>query len=112
MKLLFDQNISYRIIRLLSSDFPECAQVKRLNLYGKPDRVIWNYARENDFAIVTFDSDFADLAILEERPPKIIWLRFGNTRTQVIAQRILDKKEEIELFLDETPTETLILEIL
>ncbi len=43
------------------------------------DREIWSFARENGFCIVTFDSDFNDLATLQGQPPKIIWLGFRNT---------------------------------
>ena len=81
MKLLFDQNISYRITQLLKYIFPESKQVRNPKLENSTDRRIWDYAKENDYCIVTFDSDFYDLSLVKGSPPKIIWLRMGNTST-------------------------------
>lgn len=86
MKLLFDQNISFRILSKISSVFPEASQVRLLKLENETDINIWQYAREKDFAIVTFDMDFYNLALLKGSPPKIIWLRIGNTTTDKIAE--------------------------
>lgn len=61
MKLLFDQNISFRIVKLIQDKFPDTVQVRELRLEGKSDFEIWNYAKVNDFTIVTFDADFYDL---------------------------------------------------
>ena len=100
MRLLFDQNISYRIIALLEHDFPNCAQVKSLGLQDKTDREIWTFAKANDFAIVTFDADFFDFASLHGHPPKIIWLRIGNTATGQIASYLIQQKESINAFMN------------
>ncbi len=99
MPLLFDQNISYRILKELSCDFPGCKQVREVGLEGKTDREIWGWAKENGFAIVTFDSDFVDLSILLKSPPKVFWLRLGNSSTKFIAQTLLSRKNEILDFL-------------
>lgn len=99
MPLLFDQNISYRILKEVSADFPKCKQVREVGLEGKTDREIWNWAKQNGFTIVTFDSDFVDLSILLKSPPKVLWLRLGNTSTKSIAQTLLSRKSEILDFL-------------
>ena len=39
------------------------------------DRAIWEYAKANDFILVSQDADFADMATLFGLPPKVIWLR-------------------------------------
>ena len=72
MKLLFDENISYRIVKKLKSLFPESKQVSDLNLEGLTDRRIWNYAKEEHYTIVTFDADFYDLVTLYGHPPKVM----------------------------------------
>jgi predicted nuclease of predicted toxin-antitoxin system len=77
MKLLFDQNISYRITRLLNSSFPDCKHVKDVGLNEKSDTEIWEFAKMHNFVIVTFDADFYDLAVIKGIPPKTIWLRMG-----------------------------------
>lgn len=73
MKLLFDQNISFRITKGISDIFPNSKQVRQLNLDDSSDIDIWRYARKNDYVIVTFDADFSDIANVNGCPPKIIW---------------------------------------
>lgn len=99
MKLLFDQNISFRILKKLDKYFPESKQVKELGLQNFSDRQIWAYAKENNFTLVTLDSDFFDLANLFGHPPKIIWLRTGNRNTNELAELIISKSELILDFL-------------
>lgn len=57
MKILFDQNISFRILSQLNS-FPDAQHVKNVGLTDEEDRSIWDYAIEHQYAIITFDSDF------------------------------------------------------
>ena len=102
MRLLFDQNISHRILRFLSSGFAQCTTVKDENLTDFSDRKIWDFAKQNNFAIVTLDSDFNDLNSLFGHPPKIIWLRTKNLRTEYIAKILVKQETEIENFINNT----------
>lgn len=101
MKLLFDQNISFRIIKILKNHFPESAQVRELKLDGATDREIWQFAKVNGFIVVSFDADFYDFSNLYGHPPKIIWLRTGNTKTLYIANLLIQKEDLIKTFLDD-----------
>jgi predicted nuclease of predicted toxin-antitoxin system len=58
MNILFDQNISFRIIPLIQDILPKAKQVRQLVLENKSDKHIWEFAKQHDFIIVTFDSDF------------------------------------------------------
>jgi len=98
MKLLFDQNISFRIIPKLSDYYPVCKQVRELGLTNAEDIDIWDYARKNDFIIVTFDADFYDIGLVNGCPPKIVWLRTGNLTTNQIADLLIKKRNEISDF--------------
>jgi predicted nuclease of predicted toxin-antitoxin system len=100
MKLLFDQNISFRILRLLSEDFVDCRQVRSVGLNDCKDEEIWRFAKQNGFTVVTFDADFFDISILRGFPPKIIWLRTGNLTTSDIAERIILNSLNIVSFID------------
>ena len=100
MKLLFDQNISHRILGKLPPDFADCQQVRTVGLEDSSDINIFNYAKENDFAVVTFDSDFVDLNTLHSTPPKIIYLNTGNLSTNHISELILDNILTIKQYLD------------
>jgi len=63
-----------------------------LGLENSTDLEIWNYAKNNDFAIVSFDADFVDLASMKGIPPKIIWMRTGNMPTDALS-KLLNKNE-------------------
>ena len=101
MKLLFDQNISHRIVNRLHTFFEEAKHVRDFNLQFATDREIWNFAKTYNFSIVTFDADFYELATLFGHPPKIVWLRFGNTLTQHLANKLDLKKDVIKTFLED-----------
>ena len=99
MKLLFDQNISFRVVKHLSTVFQECRQVRELFLENSADKKIWEFAKKEDFTIVTFDADFYDLVTLYGHPPKVIWLRIGNTSTENLAKSIEGHAEIIKAFI-------------
>ncbi len=85
MKLLFDENLSPRLVAELSAEFPGSVHVHGVGLGAAPDSTVWEYARDNCFVIVSKDSDFADLSVLYGAPPKIVWIRHGNCSTAAIA---------------------------
>jgi len=101
MRLLFDQNISFRIIKKISESYPEAKQVRELGLENSSDFLIWQYAKVHGYCQVTFDSDFIDISTLRGFPPKVIWLKMGNTSTDNIARRLLAEKENISEFLED-----------
>lgn len=101
MKLLFDQNISFRILKILNNHFPDSAQVRELKLEGSTDQEIWKFAKVNNYVIVSFDADFYDFSNLYGHPPKIIWLRTGNTKTLYIANLLIQKEDLIKSFLED-----------
>ena len=102
MKLLFDQNISFRITKLVADNYPDAKHVSELGLENSTDSSIWEYAKSNGYSIVTFDSDFYDLSVVKGCPPKIIWLRIGNTCTSSIAKVLNEDWELIHAFLTDT----------
>jgi predicted nuclease of predicted toxin-antitoxin system len=57
-------------------------------LAEQPDREIWEFAKSRDFAIVSTDSDFYELATTIGPPPKVIWLRQWTHPTSD-AERVL-----------------------
>jgi predicted nuclease of predicted toxin-antitoxin system len=100
LKLLFDQNISPKIVKHLASVFEESKQVRHLGLEDSSDYVIFDYAKKNNYIIVTFDSDFIDLNILKGAPPKIIWVRSQNQTTKNVTRILKDNIIEILEFFD------------
>ena len=70
MKLLFDQNLSFKLCQDLADLFPGSNHVRLLGLSETGDRALWDYARENGFTIVSQDADFAEMAALLRTPLK------------------------------------------
>src|SRR3954467_13844179 len=85
MKLLFDQNLSFKLCQTVADLFPESNHVRLLGLSEAGDRAFWDYAVVNGFAIVSQDADFAEMAALLHPSPKVIWLRVGNQSTAAIS---------------------------
>lgn len=101
MKLLLDQNISYRLIKKIKTLFPGSQQVKKLGLDDKPDRLIWDFAKNEGFIVVTFDSDFYDLSLTHGHPPKLIWIKSGNITTRNLEELLSAKALQIENFFND-----------
>ncbi len=101
MKLLFDQNISFRLIKKIARLYPEAKQVREIGLENATDWEIFEFAINNGYAIVTFDSDFCDLNNLNNFPIKIIWLRTGNITTKNPELIFKEKHGLIQSFLNE-----------
>ena len=58
MKLLFDQNLSPNLVNLLADLFPNSTHVQDAGLDAVEDTELWDYARNNDYLIVSKDADF------------------------------------------------------
>lgn len=95
MKLLFDQNISFRIKEKIVSDFPNSSQVREVGLENASDKDIWEYTKANDYLIVTFDSDFYDFSLVWGAPPKIILIKRFNQTTKYIAELLKNHKKDL-----------------
>ena len=101
MKLLLDENLSHRLVTRLEEDFPGTASVNQIGLGGQPDAVIWAYALENGFTIVSKDEDLRDLSLSRGHPPKAIWLVIGNTGTDRVADLLQANRDRIAASLDQ-----------
>jgi predicted nuclease of predicted toxin-antitoxin system len=82
LKLLFDANLSPKLVGRLAALFPDSTHVFDTGLARfTSDEAIWEYARNNGFVIVTADSDFLGLAEERGTPPKVVRLDNCNYRT-------------------------------
>lgn len=86
MKLLFDHNLSHKLVDRLADVYPESTQTRLLGFARAADPEIWFHARTHDFVIVSKDNDFAELAVLRGAPPKVVWLRLGNCSSAAVEQ--------------------------
>ena len=72
MKLLFDQNLSPKLILRLADLHPGSEHVINLALDQASDQDVWDFAKANGFAIVTKDSDYPNLVTISGSPPKVL----------------------------------------
>jgi predicted nuclease of predicted toxin-antitoxin system len=98
VKLLFDANVSHRLVTDLDSEFQGSTHVRDVGLRGAEDRAIWDHARRHGFAIVSKDIDFRERSYVEGAPPKVIWLDVGNAGTEAIGTLLRRERERVERF--------------
>ncbi len=100
--LLFDENLSPRLVDRLADVYPGSVHVSTIGLGNALDKAVWEYARQNDFMIVTKDADFSEMSLLLSFPPKIIWIRRGNCSTRDM-ENLLRENYTVIAFLSEDP---------
>lgn len=107
MKLLFDENLSPRLVGLLTVEFPGSEHVRNVGLAASPDPAIWSYAAAQGFVIVSKDSDFQHRALLLGPPPKVVWVRLGNSSTAAVAAVLRARHGDLLAF-EADPTASLL----
>jgi predicted nuclease of predicted toxin-antitoxin system len=100
VKLLFDQNLSYRLVNALASEFPESAHVRHVGLERGSDGAVWEYAKTYEFVIVSKDSDFHQRSFVLGHPPKVVWIRRGNCSTAAIETILREHRDDIVRFAE------------
>lgn len=95
MTLLFDQNLSHRLLIALEDLFPGSLHVRLLGMSEADDLAIWDYAKAHNLVIVTQDSDYSDWNKLRGAPPKIVWLRCGNASVDQIHSKLRNAADRI-----------------
>ena len=83
--LLVDENLPTSLVGLLPVEASHARELgERLT-----DFQLWHHARQNDWVILTRDTDFFDRLMLEGPPPKVIWVRLGNIRRRDLEGMLL-----------------------
>src|SRR5687767_7690955 len=98
MKLLFDQQLSPRLVQQLRDLFPDSKHVSAIGLDTADDLTVWAYCRANGYTLASKDRDFSDLAVLRGFPPKLIWLQLGNCTTAEIESLFRSHADAIAEF--------------
>ena len=98
MKLLFDENLSHKLVRLLSDIFPDAVHVRDVGLKAADDPAVWEYARNNGLMIVSKDSDLHQRSFVFGQPPKVVWVRLGNCSTADVEKLLRKNLAIIQSF--------------
>jgi predicted nuclease of predicted toxin-antitoxin system len=109
MRLLFDQNLSFRLVALLAAEYPGSDHVRNVGLSTANDEAIWQFAAQQQFAIVSKDSDFQYRALLQGNPPKVVWVRLGNCTTITVAELLRSRQPDLLAFEADVTASILVL---
>jgi predicted nuclease of predicted toxin-antitoxin system len=109
VKLLFDENLSPVLPHLLADLFPNSVHVRDVGMKATDDPVVWDYAKDNDFIIVSKDADMHDLSLVFGNPPKVVWLRLGNCSTRQVEKLLRLDFEVIKMFYADDSVSLLVL---
>ena len=96
MKLLFDENLSAKLVERLSAEFPDSTHVTLCLNEGAKDSDIWDFAYENGYSIVSKDDDFRQRLFASTAGPSLVWLSVGNMSTTDIEKLVRSNKDRIE----------------
>jgi len=109
VKLLFDENLSPKLSQRLADLFPDSVHVRDVGMKATADPTVWDYAKGNDFIIVSKDADMHDLSLVFGNPPKVVWLRLGNCSTRQVEELLRQDFDVIKLFYTDKTVSLLIL---
>jgi predicted nuclease of predicted toxin-antitoxin system len=98
MRLLFDENLSPKLVLLLVDLFPDSVHVRDVGLKASDDHSVWNYAGSHDLVIVSKDSDMHQRSFVFGAPPKVVWVRLGNCSTSDVADLLRKHVQTLEQF--------------
>ncbi len=95
MKLWLDAQLSPGMAIWVTQHFGiETIAIRDVGLRNAKDREIFNAAKQADIVLITKDSDFSELIRRFGAPPRVIWLRCGNTSNERLKRIFQDKLAE------------------
>ncbi len=78
MKLIVDAQLPPSLAAALRQAGCDAVAVREIGLREAKDGAIWQYALQNNAAILTKDEDFAERCMASSHAPVVVWLRIGN----------------------------------
>jgi predicted nuclease of predicted toxin-antitoxin system len=109
VKLLFDQNLSHRLVHSLADLFADGRHVRGVGLGSADDEAVWQYAAAEGCMIVSKDSDFHQLSFVRGHPPKVVWIRRGNCSTNEIEALLRAHDADLRAFEQDPDASFLVL---
>ncbi|HEX8425044.1 DUF5615 family PIN-like protein [Hymenobacter sp.] len=109
MRLLFDENISWRLTAYLRPHCEAVLHVQDIHLDSSPDISIWRYAKQNNFHLLTKDEDFIRLLLTQGFPPKVVAVINAQVPVKDLAAFLLAHLEQIRGFLTEQESSGMLL---
>ncbi len=99
MKFLLDAHLSWRLVKKLHAQYNGSIHVNQSGLeHPADDKDIWEFAKQNDFVILTFDEDFLNLSLRFGHPPKVVLLRSFDQTSDTVLRLIDTYNTDIQAF--------------
>src|ERR1700688_3257811 len=99
--MLFDENLSPRLVDSLSDLYLESLYVHECGLGSATDEAIWEYAKKQGLTIVSKDSDFEERSLFLGAPPKFIWIHARNCTTLQVEKLLRTAFTTVKRFIEE-----------
>jgi predicted nuclease of predicted toxin-antitoxin system len=84
VRFLIDTQLPAALAQWLREKGHNAEHVLEIGLAQSKDSPIWQYATQNQAAIITKDEDFAEWIRRGRRGPAIVWLRIRNSSKGVL----------------------------
>ena len=85
-KFIVDAQLPPALARFLTSLGENAIHVLDVEMMEASDSKIWDLAMRESRVVITKDQDFPIRASISEQPPRLIWVRMGNTSKQSLLQ--------------------------
>src|SRR5207244_12001907 len=99
MSLLFDENLSHRLVAMLADVYPGSVHVRDVGLVAADDAAVWSYAAKHSLVITSKDADFRQRSFLFGAPPKVISLCLANCTTDRVEALLRSHQADVATFL-------------
>ncbi|RSK29783.1 DUF5615 family PIN-like protein [Hymenobacter metallilatus] len=99
MRLLLDENISWRLVAYLRPYCAEVIHVRDIGLDNSSDTTIWRYARQQGYDVLTKDEDFLRLVLAEGFPPRVVAVQNAQVPVAKLAEFLLARLPQLREFL-------------
>ncbi len=97
MKFLLDENLPQSLAPWLEQIGYTCSHVRGLQLSGKPDLSIVEFAEEEDWIIVTHDLDFSRIiSISGRKKPSVITFRLDKINASILLELLKSNLSSLE----------------
>jgi len=101
MRLLLDENISWRLPAYLRPHCTAVLHVQDIQLDSSPDTNIWRYARQHSYDVLTKDGDFLRLVLAEGFSPRVVAVQNAQVLVAKLAKFLLMRLPQPEAFVGE-----------
>lgn len=101
MRLLLDENISWRLTEPLRPHCQAVVHVRDIGLAAGSDSSIWRYAKQHQYDLLTKDEDFVRMVLTEGFPPRVVALHHAQLPAKELTMFVVSRLPQMRKFLDE-----------